>query len=244
MLVLNAAKSAEAATIALSSEILIRLDSDCDTLFLYTSEVTTPASTLPVKLPVKLPVLEPPPPEEAASGGLVYVGGANVTSATTYVQVDNVFTSTYSNYLITYRLIPVTNGNLFDFQFRDGSSNTLDANEYEYTINGFSSNNVATYRDHTGDGKIRLTHGVNNNTSRGGLTGYMTVHEPDSGDRCVVHIHHMYPTDDASLRNGIGSGTYKNTGTAIAGFQFFGNGSTANDNTAQARIKVYGMVDS
>ena len=144
---------------------------------------------------------------EAASGGLVYVGGANVTSATTYVQVDNVFTSTYSNYLITYRLIPVTNGNLFDFQFRDGSSNTLDANEYEYTINGFSSNNVATYRDHTGDGKIRLTHGVNNNTSRGGLTGYMTVHEPDSGDRCVVHINHMYPTDDASLRNGIGSGT-------------------------------------
>lgn len=181
---------------------------------------------------------------EAASGGLVYVGGANVTSATTYVQVDNVFTSTYSNYLITYRLIPVTNGNLFDFQFRDGSSNTLDANEYEYTINGFSSNNVATYRDHTGDGKIRLTHGVNNNTSRGGLTGYMTVHEPDSGDRCVVHIHHMYPTDDASLRNGIGSGTYKNTGTAIAGFQFFGNGSTANDNTAEARIKVYGIVDS
>ena len=181
---------------------------------------------------------------EAASGGLVYVGGANVTSATTYVQVDNVFTSTYSNYLITYRLIPVTNGNLFDFQFRDGSSNTLDANEYEYTINGFSSNNVATYRDHTGDGKIRLTHGVNNDTSRGGLTGYMTVHEPDSGDRCVVHIHHMYPTDDASLRNGIGSGTYKNTGTAIAGFQFFGNGSTANDNTAEARIKVYGIVDS
>ena len=181
---------------------------------------------------------------EAASGGLVYVGGANVTSATTYVQVDNVFTNTYSNYLITYRLIPVTNGNLFDFQFRDGSSNTLDANEYEYTINGFSSNNVATYRDHTGDGKIRLTHGVNNNTSRGGLTGYMTVHEPDSGDRCVVHINHMYPTDDASLRNGIGSGTYKNTGTAIAGFQFFGNGSTANDNTAEARIKVYGIVDS
>ena len=72
----------------------------------------------------------------------------------------------------------------------------------------------------------------------------MTVHEPDSGDRCVVHIHHMYPTDDASLRNGIGSGTYKNTGTAIAGFQFFGNGSTANDNTAEARIKVYGIVDS
>ena len=177
-------------------------------------------------------------------GGLVYVGGANVSTSTTYIQVDNVFTSTYSNYLITYRLIPVTSGNLFDFQFRDGSSNTLDANEYEYTINGFSSNNVATYRDHTGDGKIRLTHGVNNDTSRGGLTGYMTVHEPDSGDRCVVHIHHMYPTDDASLRNGIGSGTYKNTGTAIAGFQFFGNGSTANDNTAQARIKVYGMVDS
>ena len=71
MLVLNAAKSAEAATIDLSSEILIRLDSDWGTLFLNTSEVTTPASTLPVKLPVKLPVLEPPPPEEAASGGLV-----------------------------------------------------------------------------------------------------------------------------------------------------------------------------
>ena len=36
-----------------------------------TSEVTTPASTLPVKFPEKLPVVVPLPPEEAASGGLV-----------------------------------------------------------------------------------------------------------------------------------------------------------------------------
>jgi len=177
-------------------------------------------------------------------GGLVYVGGANVSSSTTYIQVDNVFTSTYSNYLITYRLIPVTNGNNYAFQFRNSSSATLDASEYEFSINGFDSSNSATFRDHTGDTKVTFTHGVNNDTSRGGLTGYMYVHEPDSGDRVVANVHHVYPQDSAVLRTGIGGLTYKNTGAAIAGFQFFGNGGTADDNTAQARIKVYGIVDS
>jgi len=177
------------------------------------------------------------------SGGLVYISGANVTSSTTYIQLDNVFSNTYSNYLVTYRLIPVTNGNLYDLQFRDGSSNTLSASEYEYSINGFTSSNSATFRDHTGDDKLRLTHGVSNTASKGGLTGYMYVHEPDSGDRVVVNIHHVYDTG-SELRTGIGGGTYKNTGTAIAGFQFFGNGGTADDNTAAARVKVYGIVDS
>ena len=180
----------------------------------------------------------------SAGGGLVYVGGANVSSSTTYIQVDNVFTSTYSNYLITYRLIPVTNGNNYAFQFRNSSSATLDASEYEFSINGFDSSNSATFRDHTGDTKVTFTHGVNNDTSRGGLTGYMYVHEPDSGDRVVANVHHIYPQDSAVLRTGIGGLTYKNTGAAIAGFQFFGNGGTADDNTAQARIKVYGIVDS
>jgi hypothetical protein len=178
------------------------------------------------------------------SGGLVYVGGANVSSSTTYIQLDNVFSSTYSNYLVTYRLVPVTNGNLYDLQFRDGSSNTLSASEYEYNIYGYDSSNNATFRKATSDSKLRLTHGINNDTSRGGLTGYMYVHEPDSGDRVVVNIHHVYPNDSAVLRTGIGGGTYKASGTAIAGFQFFGNGGTADDNTAQARVKVYGIVDS
>jgi len=181
---------------------------------------------------------------DAPSGGLVYVGGVNISSSTQYIQLDNVFTSTYSNYLVTYRLVPVTNGNLFDFQFRDASTNTLDASEYEYNIYGYDSSNNATFRKSTSDTKLRLTHGVNNNTYRGGLTGYMYVHEPDSGDRCAVNIHHVYPNDSAVLRTGIGGGEYKNTGTAIAGFQFFGNGGTADDNTSQARIKVYGIVDS
>ena len=181
---------------------------------------------------------------DAPSGGLVYVGGANVSSSTTYIQVDNVFTSTYSNYLITYRLIPVTNGNMYSFQFRNSTPATLDAAEYEYSINGFDSSNSATFRDHTGRATTDLTHGINNDTSRGGLTGYMYIHEPDSGDRVVANIHHVYPNDSAVLRTGIGGMTYKNTGAAIAGFQFYGNGGTADDNTAQARIKVYGIVDS
>ena len=39
------------------------------------------------------------------SGGLVYVGGLVSTSASAYYQVDNVFTSTYSRYLVTFRVI-------------------------------------------------------------------------------------------------------------------------------------------
>ena len=54
----------------------------------------------------------------------------------------------------------------------------------------------------------------------------------------------MYPDDSAMLRTMIGSITYKATGDAIAGFQFYGTGGTASDNIAQGSIRVYGIVDS
>jgi len=178
------------------------------------------------------------------SGGLVYVGGLVSTSASAYYQVDNVFTSTYSRYLVTFRVIPVTTGAGIGFNFRTAAPGTLDASEYEYSLNGFDSSNSSTFRDNTAGTIVDFTHGVNNDTSRGGMTGIMYVSEPDSGTRCVVNANYMYPNDSAVLRTMIGSITYKATGTAIAGFQFAGTGGTANDNIAQGRIRVYGIVDS
>jgi hypothetical protein len=178
------------------------------------------------------------------SGGLVYVGGLVSTSASAYYQVDNVFTSTYSRYLVTFRVIPVTTGAGIDLQFRTSAPATLSASEYEYSLNGFDSSNSSTFRDGAGTTTVQLTHGVNNDTSRGGMTGIMYVSEPDSGTRCVVNANYMYPNDSAVLRTMIGSITYKATGDAIAGFQFYGTGGTANDNIAQGRIRVYGIVDS
>ena len=75
------------------------------------------------------------------SGGLVYVGGLVSTSASAYYQVDNVFTSTYSRYLVTFRVIPVTTGAGIGFNFRTAAPGTLDASEYEYSLNGFDSSN-------------------------------------------------------------------------------------------------------
>jgi hypothetical protein len=178
------------------------------------------------------------------SGGLVYVGGLVSTSATAYYQVDNVFTATYSRYLVTFKIVPVTTGAGIDLQFRTSAPGTLDASEYEYSLNGFDSGNSATYRDGAGTTTVQLTHGVNNDTTRNGMVGVMYFSEPDSGDRCVVNANYMYLNDSAVLRTMIGSITYKATGSAIAGFQFAGTGGTANDNIARGSIRVYGIVDS
>ena len=178
------------------------------------------------------------------AGGLVYVGGLVSTSAAAYYQVDNVFTATYSRYLVTFKIVPVTTGAGIDLQFRTSAPGTLDASEYEYSLNGFDSSNNSTFRDGVGTTTVQLTHGVNNDTSRNGMVGVMYFSEPDSGDRCVVNANYMYLNDSAVLRTMIGSITYKATGSAIAGFQFAGTGGTANDNIARGSIRVYGIVDS
>ena len=177
-------------------------------------------------------------------GGLVYVGGLVSTSATAYYQVDNVFTSTYSRYLVTFRVIPVTTGAGIDIQFRTSGPGTLDSNKYEYSLNGFKADNSSTFRDGEDETTVQLTHGVNNDTQTGGMTGVMYFSEVGSGSRCVVNANYMYPDDSAMLRTMIGSITYKATGDAIAGFQFYGTGGTASDNIAQGSIRVYGIVDS
>ena len=178
------------------------------------------------------------------SGGLAYVGGLVSTSASAYYQVDNVFTSTYSRYLVTFRVIPVTTGAGIDIQFRTSGPGTLDSNKYEYSLNGFKADNSSTFRDGEDETTVQLTHGVNNDTQTGGMTGVMYFSEVGSGSRCVVNANYMYPDDSAMLRTMIGSITYKATGDAIAGFQFYGTGGTASDNIAQGSIRVYGIVDS
>ena len=178
------------------------------------------------------------------SGGLVYVGGLVSTSASAYYQVDNVFTATYSRYLVTFKVIPVTTGAGIDLQFRTSAPGTLGASEYEYSLNGFDSSNSSTFRDGAGTSTVQLTHGVNNDTTRNGMVGVMYFSEVASGSRCVVNANYMYLNDSAVLRTMIGSITYKATGDAIAGFQFYGTGGTANDNIAQGSIRVYGIVDS
>ena len=180
----------------------------------------------------------------ADNTGLVYVGGLVSTSATAYYQVDNVFTSTYSRYLVTFRVIPVTTGAGIDIQFRTSAPGTLDSNKYEYSLNGFKADNSSTFRDGEDETTVQLTHGVNNDTQTGGMTGVMYFSEVGSGSRCVVNANYMYPDDSAMLRTMIGSITYKASGDAIAGFQFYGTGGTASDNIAQGSIRVYGIVDS
>ena len=178
------------------------------------------------------------------TGGLVYVGGLVSTSATAYYQVDNVFTATYSRYLVTFRVIPVTTGAGIDLQFRTSAPATLSAAEYEYSLHGFDSDNNSTFRDGQGTTQVQLTHGVNNDAARGGMTGVMYFSEIDSGDRSVVTANYMYPNDSAVMRTMIGSITYKATSDAIAGFQFYGSGGTADDDIDSGSIRVYGIVDS
>ncbi len=73
---------------------------------------------------------------EAGSGAMTRVGGAETTSQTTYADFDNVFTSTYRQYLITVACQFVSNDVHLKLRMRASGSVDSGSGEYSWIVGG------------------------------------------------------------------------------------------------------------
>nr|BAR17967.1 hypothetical protein [uncultured Mediterranean phage uvMED] len=180
---------------------------------------------------------------DAPSGGLVYVGGGSTTSDVSNITIDNVFTSTYKNYLVIGEYTGDGGGAYARFQFRTGGSSgsTLSAGEYNYHFIRFNADSDSTNNHKaTGNSYCGWTPPVDTDVQRVGVRFSWTVFDPyTSGRRTSLSGTGRGVATDANSFFSSGSCDYKGT-DSITGMIFYLNSG----NVAKADINVYGIVDS
>ena len=178
------------------------------------------------------------------SGGLVFINEVSSTSEVTNLVLDNVFTSSYTNYMIIgeYTLI---NGNSPSarFKFRTGGSSgsDLSASEYNYHfIRANSDGDSLSAIRATGGNYGVFTGGTNNDQGRVGVRITWTVYDPvSSSKRTTVSGHGRFTQTDGNSAFISGSCDYKGT-DSITGIKFY----ASNDNVSSGHFRCYGIVDS
>jgi hypothetical protein len=180
----------------------------------------------------------------ADNAGLVYVGGSESTSATSVVSVDNVFSSTYTNYLVVVsRIIPTTGGTDVFFKFRSSVPADVSGN-YGYA-GRFLIANTGAESSKFGDSQdgVQINDsggaGVNENITGEGFRMTLNVLNPVGSVQTGYHGT-MAMLDDSGYGEGGYIGGIHQADSSIAGITFYMSTGTI----ARHTIKVYGMVDS
>ena len=111
----------------------------------------------------------PPTFSNAPSGELVFIDKNISTGSATYATMDNVFTSTYQNYVAFIGLSTSVENDVF-FNYRDGASGSTSLSEdasYKYAgITARSSEATSTSNYGNNSDKVQITHGSNANDHR------------------------------------------------------------------------------
>lgn len=174
-------------------------------------------------------------------GGLVFIQSQSVTSNTSQVNFDSVFSSTYDNYLFIWEITPNTGGVDVHFNFRTtvpanhGSAyyqavNVKDHlnNDDSYVLNNHSTL-ILAQGPYDQDDKDKPT-----------SSGYLIIHEPfNSGLRTSLQMQNSYNATNADYRFGSG-GCFVDSTAQFGGFSCSTSSGSINNMTG----RVYGMVNS
>ena len=178
-------------------------------------------------------------------GTHVLVGSSASESATSSVNFDNVFSSTYSKYLIlAHRLTTSGNNENVYIQVRTGGSNQT-SSAYNYILTGNKSNTTGTSNINVGynsQAQWMVTRGIENTDYQGG--GSLSLHVFDPATTSYnTRLHGV-----TSLRKGT-SGDYEaytfggqreQTGVVHDGIRIYPSSGNFN----QHQIYIYGVKDS
>ena len=178
------------------------------------------------------------------SGGLQFINSVSSTSEVSNLTLDNVFTSTYTNYLIVgeYTLINGS-GPQPRFQFRTGGSSgsDLSASEYNYHFLRMNADSTSV-NNHmaTGNTYCEFSDQTSNDSARVGIRLTWTVYNPfDNSVRTTVSGHGKITVQDGNSAFITGSCDYKGT-NSVTGIKFYAH----TDNVKNGEFRVYGIVDS
>jgi len=164
-----------------------------------------------------------------ANSGLVYVTSTTFGSPQAAVNLDNIFTSTYAIYSITFQFVNSSDGQNMYLQFREGGTTYT-------TANYFSSQIFSTY---LGGGPSALGQNAATFFNIGGAGNYMnhnvlTVVNPQKATRATLSWQNFM--NGASYAQ-----QYVGGGAIAATNQFDGIRVVSSSGTITGTIRVYGQ---
>ena len=180
---------------------------------------------------------------EAPSGGLVHLNTTTGSSNVGTVDVDNVFSSTYENYLIIFDLTLDTTGADPMFRLRDSSSSSLTATVYSQAINGLSSDNgaVSAYTSSI-QTALQVGHGMYNQGSidMPAMMGFFYVIDPVGTSTTTNILWNFGQRASNGLHRGFQGASLFNNQTSVRGYQWYGSSGNVHNYT----FRTYGIVNS
>ncbi len=176
-------------------------------------------------------------------GGLVYVGGASIiNTATSQVNVDNVFTSTYRSYRVIIEATVGSNTADTRMKLRDSSGDISVSSKYFAVLAGINQSGGVQASTQTQDDHFRLFENTFNDTNSDYPVGCceLTIYAPlISTDLTHITMTGSYLHSGGEERARYGC-LILQAQKAVTGLALYP--STGNMNDVQ--VKVYGMVNS
>tara|TARA_B100000780_G_scaffold19729_1_gene12751 strand:+ start:3442 stop:4443 length:1002 start_codon:yes stop_codon:yes gene_type:complete len=179
--------------------------------------------------------------QAAAGGRYTLVSTATINGGATYIDMDDVFSATYKNYLLVYTSVnPATDGADLQIQVKTASGVLSGGSDYVYGSAEIASNNNIASEYDTGQDyyKINASSGIGNQAAES-ASGTVIFYDP----RSTTFYHNMQGMS-AALSTGIDAisawsvGTAKTT-TALTGLRF----KAGSGNLDSGILKLYGAND-
>ena len=174
------------------------------------------------------------------SGRFTLVSTGTIPGGATYIDLDDVFTATYKNYLLVYTGVDVnTDGTDLHIQVKTSSGLVSGGSDYVYGYGQIASNNNISSSYDTGNSYYRLNNSGVGNQATESASGTVLFYEP----RSTSH-YHLMEGHQASLSTGVDAlsnwsvGAAKTT-TALTGLRF----KAASGNLDAGVLKLYGAND-
>ena len=176
-------------------------------------------------------------------GGTALVSTSDVTSYTSNIVVDGIFSSSYRNYLIIGNLHTESNDQQIELRYRQSSS-TVTSSSYRRGWNGnYSTNSSGSSRYDSGSyggSSISLINNISSTENTGGSYFNMYLYEPlgtDNFKTVTFHSSSESPNNTKSFMNLSGNGLFYGNTTALSGLDFF-----AQSGNIKGNIKIYGLT--
>ena len=178
------------------------------------------------------------------AGGMTRVGGASATGQNVgHLALDNIFTSTYTNYLVVGYVNLVSNSSQVWLRFRTGgaSGTTQEGANYKYIWTGANYGaTTASISNNSGDSKFRLSGGTLSNDDYPSCYFQMQIFNAfNSGMRTSIQGTFTEFDESAGLTSYEGGGSYHGA-ESHTGLYILGN----NQNLENYTINIYGLKDS
>ena len=183
---------------------------------------------------------------EAPSGGLVQTGRSIISSDTAAIYLDDIFSTTYNNYIIMIRNMTPTSDE-DDWRFRVNVSGTAKSDakynyQTEFLDNGGGSQG---HFDGSNDTEFKLGHDIDYESWKGGYNAMMhcTTHLSDTSNLSSFNYHGTatFVADDGVHYSSHFAGVYRNSARPlVTGLDFYFNSG----NIARGEITCYGLVIS